>query len=289
MGNDDNQTAMQSDAPLEKPKAQILKDARESQGLSLATVHEATKIPLDVLRAIEEGYSIRTLPPFYLKGFIKLYAKFLKVDEHLVLEKRQEPIIKPIKGTPDEDIHIEEWIERFLPLERRQQLIVLGAILIVLFLLFKLIVFFTHPKTAKVIKPSIVVEQQQSPESLNVNPNPEQTQSNPPATQMSQPINEKPKTANTNITPVAKDIVLTVRAKEKSWLRVKVDGQVVFQSTLRVGAVEKWMADEKIEIAGRNINQLEFELNGKLIGTLGRKDRTAKGVVITKDGLSVTK
>ena len=33
----------------------ILKQEREAQGLSLDIVHEATKIPLDALRAIEEG------------------------------------------------------------------------------------------------------------------------------------------------------------------------------------------------------------------------------------------
>jgi hypothetical protein len=86
---------------------------------------------------------------------------------------------------------------------------------------------------------------------------------------------------------VQKDVNLTVRANQNSWLRVKTDGNVVFQSTLRTGAVETWLADQEIEITGRNINQLEFELNGKMIGTLGRKDRNAKKVIITKQGLSV--
>ena len=40
--------------PIERAGA-ILKKARESQGLSLEIVHEATKIPMDALRAIEEG------------------------------------------------------------------------------------------------------------------------------------------------------------------------------------------------------------------------------------------
>ncbi|MCK5014442.1 MAG: DUF4115 domain-containing protein, partial [Candidatus Omnitrophica bacterium] len=86
---------------------------------------------------------------------------------------------------------------------------------------------------------------------------------------------------------VKKEIALTVRAKQNSWLRVRTDGMIVFQSTLRLGDVETWMADDEIEISGKNINQLEFELNGKMIGTLGRKDRNAKKVVITKNGLSV--
>lgn len=61
------------------PSGVLLKEARQSQGLALESVHEATKIPMDVLRAIEEGYTVRTLSPFYLKGFIKMYAQYLNV------------------------------------------------------------------------------------------------------------------------------------------------------------------------------------------------------------------
>src|SRR6185295_12967123 len=58
----------------------FLKQCRQEQGHSLEAVHEATKIPLDVLRGIEEGYKVRTLSPFYYKGFLKLYANYLNVE-----------------------------------------------------------------------------------------------------------------------------------------------------------------------------------------------------------------
>jgi len=37
-----------------KPKGLILKEARLERKIKLETVHEATKIPLDILKAIEE-------------------------------------------------------------------------------------------------------------------------------------------------------------------------------------------------------------------------------------------
>ncbi|MBI5415197.1 MAG: DUF4115 domain-containing protein [Candidatus Omnitrophica bacterium] len=86
---------------------------------------------------------------------------------------------------------------------------------------------------------------------------------------------------------VQKDIILTVRARKDSWLRVEADGVVVFQSSLVYGKSESWIASEKIEISGKNMQQLEFELNGKLLGALSRRDRNAKKVVITREGLSV--
>ena len=48
-------------------KGSLLKKVREAKGISLEVVHEHTKIPLDALRALEEGYTIRTLSPFYQK------------------------------------------------------------------------------------------------------------------------------------------------------------------------------------------------------------------------------
>src|SRR5580698_3716220 len=48
--------------------------------MTLEIVHEATKIPLDALKAIEEGYSSRILSPFYYRGFIKIYSEFLGLD-----------------------------------------------------------------------------------------------------------------------------------------------------------------------------------------------------------------
>src|ERR1700733_6014563 len=67
-----------TDNNSEKPT--MLKTTREAKGLTLEIVHEATKIPMDALRAIEEGYSSRILSPFYYRGFIKIYAEFLGLD-----------------------------------------------------------------------------------------------------------------------------------------------------------------------------------------------------------------
>ena len=39
-------------------KSSILKTTRLARGLTLEIVHEATKIPMDALKAIEEGLSL---------------------------------------------------------------------------------------------------------------------------------------------------------------------------------------------------------------------------------------
>ncbi|MBF0485777.1 MAG: helix-turn-helix domain-containing protein, partial [Candidatus Omnitrophica bacterium] len=71
----------------EQPKdiGVFLKAERERQGLSLDMIHEATKIPIDSLKAIEEGYKVRTLSPFYFKSFVRLYAQYLNLDPNVLL------------------------------------------------------------------------------------------------------------------------------------------------------------------------------------------------------------
>lgn len=279
-----------SDGNLESksdvPKGLLLKQARESKGISLETIHEETKIPMDALRAIEEGYTIRSLSPFYLKGFLKIYAKYLDIDVTSVVEDyRKEELPEPIERKEDE-FDVWQWVLQFLTPQRKQQLLILLGIFATLYLLFFAIVKLTKRKP--VINKASVIEKATNPTvdtTQKVNESPPKVVVEPKveAPQVVDKVSTKPSQA------IQKEIMLTVRAKKSSWLRIKVDGKVVFQSTLRVGAVETWTADEKIEISGKNINELEFDLNGKLIGSLGRKDRAAKEVIITKDGLAVTK
>src|SRR5580698_3774537 len=92
-------------------KSSILKETREARGLTLEIVHEATKIPMDALKAIEEGYTVRILSPFYYRGFIKIYAEFLGLNvaemyKHYGLDQPPNPVVaaqqtpKPSKAAP---------------------------------------------------------------------------------------------------------------------------------------------------------------------------------------------
>ena len=63
------------------PVGQKLEEARKRKGVSVREVSESTKIRGDYLSAIETGnYDIK-LPEVYLRGFVRLYAKFLGLDQ----------------------------------------------------------------------------------------------------------------------------------------------------------------------------------------------------------------
>ncbi len=320
---------------------EILKEARLEKGLSLEAVHESTKIPMDALRAIEEGYTIRTLSPFYIKGFLKIYSTYLNVDISDVLQefKEEKPAaeVKTTDVDSDFEFRVKQTMKKYFTHQRKRQLITIAGGILGLFILFKTIVFLNHyfhnrPKKDKgqVVKKvdkkaeaakkaeqkkkaaaaAEAKKKEKKAEANRPKPTPAPAPTPPaaapvaavttpatnpapvaqpvaqaPAPTPSQPIEPIPVVSQ----PVSKEINLTVRALKKSWLRVKADDRTVFQSTLNKGVVETWRANDQIEITGKNIIHLEFELNGNLIGTLGRKNRKAKSVTITKDGLSVTK
>ena len=306
--NDTPEKGTSSKAEKKGSVGMTLKKARESQGLSLEIVHEATKIPLDVLRAIEEGYQVRMLSPFYYKGFVKMYANYLNIDlAQVTSDYKPEALPKHVETVPDE-FELPGWVSQLFTKQRKQQMVIVAGFLLVVFVMVKIAAIVASwkpvapkqqevpviaqvkkevkkvaevkraevlPEAPKLIAPKIVPNITPSTEP-KIRPNPA-----PPL--------PKPVQSEVVAPPVAvqKNVILTVRANQNSWLRVKTDGRIVFQSTLRTGAVETWLADEEIEISGRNINQLEFELNGKMIGTLGRKDRNASKVVITASGLAV--
>ncbi len=283
-------------------KITILKETREGKGLSLEAVHEATKIPLDALRAIEDGYSVRSLSPFYYRGFVKIYAEYLNVDVSSVIgESKVREFPRATKSSvPDFDF--QQWAAKIFTRERKRQLVIICAAVLAFFIVSKIFGFIVHKWPAKSENKNILKEEpvkakkikEKNPEVSKEKEKREVPKPVVKEKEVFKPVESKVVETVAVVSEIKeqtahKSITLTARAKKGTWLRVKADDDVVFQSTLEMGAVETWIANQKIEISGKNLNQLELELNGKMLGPLGRDDRQAKTIVVTKDGLTVTK
>lgn len=74
----------------------MLQAAREEQHLSFSKVHEATKISVSYLKAIELDTITDLLPKVYAKGFLKSYAEFLGFNATEIAERfDEEDVSKP--------------------------------------------------------------------------------------------------------------------------------------------------------------------------------------------------
>lgn len=65
--------------------AEQLRAAREAKNLTVQQVADATKIRTDHVRALEEGEFTAFSATIYIRGSVKIYAKFLKLDEAKLL------------------------------------------------------------------------------------------------------------------------------------------------------------------------------------------------------------
>lgn len=67
----------------------FFKKMRQEKGWSLEKVSEETKILLSILKNLENDEYENLPPPVYLKGIIKEYANFLKLDKEKILKLYQ--------------------------------------------------------------------------------------------------------------------------------------------------------------------------------------------------------
>jgi hypothetical protein len=276
-----------------KSKPSVLKNTREAKGLTLEIVHEATKIPMDALRAIEEGYSVRILSPFYYRGFIKIYAEFLGLDVGETYQ--QYGLDQPPKPTSSATVsakagpaaggasqmasagpnvvleQLQEWVAFVFKPKNIKIILKVIVFLLLFLLLFKMGGCIASHMNKKVEKKVRVYNynEVEAPKAVPAPP------------KIKHEVVQAPSDNH--------KVEVAVRAIKNTWIQVKTDGNVVFQMTLSKGSMESWSADSRIELSGKNIEQLDMEVNGKHIGSLGGGERRIRKVVITQEGLTVKK
>jgi transcriptional regulator with XRE-family HTH domain len=248
-------------------KGAKLKKIRLEKGITLEEIHKRTKINLNILKAIE-GDSITNLSPVYLRGFIKIYCKFLGIEPDEFIADYQQ--IQPSRDSPWEVFlkkkstfsfkipSLKSASFKFSKKVKKSSFF----ILVIASLLIILPYFFKKIKTVK------------------VKPQPRST------TQI--------KTTPKLITSKDKQRILTtsgirfgIRTKENCWISVKVDDRVVFQRVLEKGRLETWQAKDRIELSVGNAGSVEIEVNGQVFTKLGRRGQALKNILITKEGLSI--
>ncbi|MCX5707052.1 MAG: DUF4115 domain-containing protein [Candidatus Omnitrophica bacterium] len=265
-----------------------LKQTRLEKGLSLEEVQKKTKVHINILKAIE-GDSLTNLSPIYLKGFLKIYCKFLGVDakEYLSDYKDPEPLSvgvpktttfvtrnKPVKSPPPSFFkNAGIKLGSLRPNKRIKTVFIFVLIVIILgVVLFNLGKFISSKHKAVVIPVSRM-----------------ETRIKLAPKQKVLVAFQKPKADGLKITKEASGgIILVISARENCLVFVKSDGRVVFHRVLEKGRSESWKAKEKIELTLGNAAAVELTVNGQRFSRLGRKGQPLRNVVITeKDGLRI--
>ncbi|MBU1121419.1 MAG: helix-turn-helix domain-containing protein [Candidatus Omnitrophota bacterium] len=279
-----------------------LAEKRKKLGLTIEEVVEKTKLCPSVIHSIEEG-DLTNISATYFRGFIKIYASFLgvtiaagtfdtvssvKTSRGFSGEKK-DPFSRPKPfreveskkiGTRIDDAQVDTAVvskqkdnkstekEVLAKLTKNIKPFIVGGI--ILFVLF----MFTKFVIGMIFKP------REKPVVSQV-----QKESNSSSFQEKSKIISSPGKDNN----LSDTIDVSLEVKKDCFVRVKVDGNLLFEGILNKGTVEMWKGTKEIEFKISDGSAVYLEVNGKPIPPLTAMRKPIKSLRITHSGISVDK
>ena len=283
-----------------------LKSVREENGYSIAEVSKNTKISPAVLRALEGEGRLDNIDPVYLKGFLKIYCRFLRVDwkefsKEYPLTTAAKHLLKPgpprgagpMRPDAKESLKYPQGHKQLKGIKNslvsfimEKKKIILAVLSVVAGAFFMLLVLrgciMVMKKLSRVSKPAV-----HKPEVPLSPKRPSKTQTTPGPASSKTPAHSASSLTLPPQESKLKEITLVIRAKEESFIKVKVDGRTIYQGLLRKGNAESWRAKDNIELFVGNAAAIALEVDGKLFSSLGRKNQQLKNILINRQGLKI--
>ena len=232
-----------------------LKRERENRKLSLREVSKQIKVREPFLRAFEEDRRDLFPSVTYVKGFLSAYAKYLGLDSNEIILRyeavsKSEPIIRP------------EVLPRKRMLWHPKYLWTIGGVIIVGFIALYLLLSPSQPPVAP-----------PAPE-----PEAKATIAQPPPP----PVSEKPSAL------AEKGISLDIKAVERTWVAIQIDGQPVREATFQPGESFTYRAAKRIELVLGNAGGLDMTFNERRLEKIGKSGEVVT-VVFTPQGVETTR
>jgi len=288
------------------------KRERERRSLSVEEVHQRLHIHPDIVLRIERS-NFKSWPGgnIYVKGFLRQYSDFLGLNTAEVVAEYEmmgipDTAVDFMFGTPKtSNFTTRLWVA--WGVVRRHQKLILKAVgvlvvALVLFLAVRSVVRTISSWFGSLRNESASVTQQ-APEaqtqktaslvripSPSAPPTTSQTRRSVPLAGISESSAQgqreylnSPSKNNYPVIGADDPLMLEVATTTDVWIRVTADDKVLFESILRKGEKERWIADRLIQLKMGRPEGVELALNGYLIGKPG--GGTAKKVRLTRKGM----
>ncbi|MCL2934356.1 MAG: DUF4115 domain-containing protein [Trichodesmium sp. MAG_R03] len=259
---------------FEEEQIQALKDIgnklkmfRDKHSICLERVAVVTMIRINLLEAIEEG-NLKELPePVYIQGMIKRYADVIGLDG--------EELAKLFPTTKTQEI-VRKSLPNMSMLQLRPYHLYFLYVLLVI-LSVRLLPYVNGSYYILGIEKGITNSNKQkyqpenegnllTPVSLGNRKNDEK---------FSEKTTKKPEKQNEE-----QPVMLSVIAKEESWVSIEIDGKIAFEGTLTQGTQKTWSAEKQLVFFAGNAGGIIIPIqNGQNI-QLG-KPGEVKEVVLT--------
>jgi len=251
-----------------------LRTAREARGLDLRDVAQQTRISISFLKAIEEEEFSKLPGKVFVKGFLKNYARFLRLPEDEVM-KRYGELGAPKAASPSPPAPSAPTVEQQKPLPPDthdsgpepagagkvglEPFLWAGAVIIglVVFILTAL------PGRDRGHKPA-----------------------DGPASKVSETGQ-----VQTSPTPTAlpEKLYLDIVALEDVWVLVRIDASPQKKAALKKDESVTWSANERFLLSYSSVGAAKLVLNGKELVVNGPKNAVVRDLIITSAGVAFQK
>ncbi len=308
---------------LIEPVGQYLRRKREEKRISVEEVTLQTRIQAVFINAIEEGRFDKIQSLVSLKGFVRSYARFLKVDDVETLKRlsvflsgtssmlsaalpslkeaklaednpaqtslfplesasQNQPVVKPHPGLTSEAMSNDIILDMGTVGERTRKTSPYAqwigasvACLVVVFLL-KFYAPFWNKKSAV-----LVPDPTRTPVVSNTHSEVVTIIPTVPAVSLEtgeEAISIEP----TDVIATLKPFILSLEAREPTWVKVLVDGKGAKDILLQTGQRVVWQADKSFLLTMGNGGGAEVFLDGKELGFLGKRGEVIRDRLLTR-------
>jgi len=247
---------------------EVLKNRRTERGLGLAEVHEATKIMMQNLAALEEDRFDAFPNRVYARAFLRDYANFLGLDSGALLQRYEAEWAAPVVVPPPRRSMRPAWVAAIT-------IVILGGAGGGAYYYYLTQVRGKRPPVRQVSVPPTGNYAPQTPPVPPVAP-PGPTV--PPTG--AQPTGAQPTGAAPPVGVPPKPGVVEVKLHtlgQPVWVHVIVNGRNEYESTLAPDSTATF-AGKKIFVKTGKANYLDVTVNGKGLGVFGPADRIVRRV-----------
>jgi hypothetical protein len=252
-----------------------LRDARESLGADLREASQETRIALNFLKAIEEDQFSKLPGEVFVKGFLKNYARFLRLPEEEVMRRYAEraapapaaPAANKRAAVPAAPPAPAEAAPHRVPEQpaaqpsrapRIELYLVAGGIVIAVIALLLVVLPSRHPARER----------------------------GAPAPPKAAPAPASLLTSTLTATRGPDKLYLDIIALEDLWILVRTDTSPQKKAVLKQGETVTWTADERFVLSYGGAGAVKIVLNGKELAVPAGKDAVVRDLTITAGGIA---
>jgi transcriptional regulator with XRE-family HTH domain len=265
----------------------LLKRERERLGLSREQITEMTRIRPLVVEAIENEAWGSLPPAVFVRGFLRSYAKVLGVSQDTVIDLYA-------KSAPPESPGLMPYPEPSKSRGRTVRLVFL--ILVILAGAYGMWSFYpslqvrqgsrdTEKKDHEAAPPPSQPAVVQNPQPVLPAESPTKKGPGPLQSLSRETLSGLQGGESPARDPIQNEegwLSLTGIVKERTWLRIKIDGKEEKEYLFHPGSRPQWRGKESFYMLIGNAAGIDFELNGKKVGNLGNPGQVIR-LTLPKD------